>query len=67
MAGSIDRVWLEHYPKGVPAEIDLSEFASIVSLLESSFDRFRHRPAYSNMGRTISYGELEELSRHFGS
>ena len=54
-------------PEGVPAEIDLSEFASIVSLLESSFDRFRHRPAYSNMGRTISYGELEELSRHFGS
>ena len=67
MAGSNDRVWLEHYPKGVPAEIDLNEFASIVSLLESSFDRFRHRPAYSNMGRTISYGELEELSRHFGS
>ncbi len=67
MSGSNDRPWLAHYPKGVPTEIDLNEFGSIVDLLESSFDRFRHRPAYSNMGRSITYGELEELSRQFGA
>jgi long-chain acyl-CoA synthetase len=67
MSGSNDRPWLANYPKGVPTEIDLNEFASIASLLENCFDRFRHRPAYSNMGRTITYGELDELSRHFAS
>ena len=56
MSESIHRPWLAHYPKGVPAEIDLDEFPSIVALLDNCFDRFRHRPAYTNMGRTISYG-----------
>ena len=62
-----DRPWLAHYPKGVPAEINLDEFSSIVDLLDNCFERFRHRPAYSNMGRTISYGELDTLSRQFAS
>ncbi len=65
MTDPIDRPWLTHYPKGVPAEINLDEFSSIVDLLDNCFERFRHRPAYSNMGRTISYGELDTLSRQF--
>ncbi len=65
MAGTSDRPWLAHYPKGIPAEIDVAEFASIVELLENCFDRFRNRPAYSNLGRTISYGELDLLSQQF--
>ncbi len=67
MSGSKDRPWLANYPKGVAAEIDLNEFASIANLLETCFDRFRHRPAYSNMGRTISYGDLDDLSRRFAA
>ncbi|HQW76284.1 MAG TPA: AMP-binding protein [Dokdonella sp.] len=67
MSESIHRPWLAHYPKGVPAEIDLDEFPSIVALLDNCFDRFRHRPAYTNMGRTISYGDLDQMSRHFAS
>ncbi len=67
MSGNNDRPWLANYPKGVAAEIDLNEFASIADLLETCFDRFRHRPAYSNMGRTISYGDLDELSRCFAA
>jgi len=62
-----DRPWLAHYPKGVPHEIDLEQYSSIASLLETCFDRFRHRPAYSNMGRSLSYGELDRLSRQFAS
>ena len=65
MSGSNTRPWLNSYPAGIPADIDLNEFASIVALLESSFKRFRHRPAFSNMGRTISYGELDTLSNQF--
>lgn len=60
-----NRPWLAGYPDGVPAEIDIDEFKSISALLESCFDRFRHRPAFSNMGRTISYGELDTLSQQF--
>ncbi|MBN8480226.1 MAG: AMP-binding protein [Xanthomonadales bacterium] len=67
MSGNNDRPWLAYYPKGVAAEIDLNEFASIANLLETCFDRFRHRPAFSNMGRTLSYGDLDELSRRFAS
>ena len=51
----------------VPAEIDLDEFPSIVALLDNCFDRFRHRPAYTNMSRTISYGDLDQMSRQFAS
>ena len=67
MSESSNRPWLAHYPKGVPAEIDLDEFQSIVALLDNCFDKFRHRPAYTNMGRTISYGQLDELSQQFAS
>ncbi|MBL0163276.1 MAG: AMP-binding protein [Xanthomonadales bacterium] len=67
MSESSNRPWLAHYPKGVPAEIDLDEFPSIVALLDNCFDKFRHRPAYTNMGKTISYGELDDLSQQFAS
>ncbi len=67
MSESSKRPWLAHYPKGVPAEIDLDEFQSIVALLDNCFDKFRHRPAYTNMGKTISYGELDALSQQFAS
>ncbi|HET9032755.1 MAG TPA: long-chain-fatty-acid--CoA ligase [Dokdonella sp.] len=60
-----DRPWLAGYPKGVPAEIDVNEFESISVLFDTCFERFRHRPAFTNMGRTISYDELDTLSRQF--
>ncbi|HOX72583.1 AMP-binding protein [Dokdonella sp.] len=65
MSGNSNRPWLDHYPKGVPQEINLDEFPSIIALLENCFDRFRHRPAFSNMGRTINYGDLDRLSQQF--
>jgi long-chain acyl-CoA synthetase len=67
MTDSTNRPWLANYPKGVPAEVDLDVYPSIIALMESCFDRFRHRPAFSNMGRTISYGELDTLSQQFAS
>ena len=59
--------WLANYPAGVPAEIDLAEYQSIVSILESSCERFRPRPAFENMGKTISYDDLDRLSRAFAA
>ncbi len=62
-----ERPWLSSYPKGVPSEIDPGQYRSVVALLEESCDRFRHRPAFTNMGKTISYGDLDRLSAHFAA
>src|SRR5690606_11257105 len=47
-----ERPWLQSYPAGVPAEIDVEEFCSVVSVFDASVARFRDRPAYSNFGKT---------------
>ncbi|GBL45395.1 long-chain-fatty-acid--CoA ligase [Sulfuriferula multivorans] len=63
----MEAVWLQHYPRGVPAEVDIFRFASLKDMLEQSCGRFRERPAFTNMGVTLSYGELDRLSRDFGA
>ncbi len=62
-----ERPWLASYPSSVPAEIDTNAYSSIVELLETACDRFRHRPSFANMGRTLSYDEVDRLSRQFAS
>ncbi|MEP6485467.1 MAG: long-chain-fatty-acid--CoA ligase [Rudaea sp.] len=64
---TIERPWLASYPPNVPAEIDTNSYSSIVELLESACDRFRHRPSFANMGRTLSYDDVDRLSQHFAS
>ncbi|WP_393999916.1 long-chain fatty acid--CoA ligase [Luteimonas sp. WGS1318] len=59
------RPWLANYPAGVPAEIDPEEYRSVPAVLEEAITRFRDRPAFSNMGRTITYAELDARSREF--
>ncbi len=61
------RPWLASYPKGIPAEIDPGQYHSVTALLEECCDRFRHRPAFTNMGRRITYGDLDRLSAAFAS
>jgi long-chain acyl-CoA synthetase len=61
------RPWLEHYPPGVPAEIDTSKIPSVVAMLEDSFRRFRDRPAVIFMDKELSYGEVDDASRAFGA
>jgi long-chain acyl-CoA synthetase len=63
----VERIWLKSYPPGVPAEIDPSEYASLVEVFDRSVQQFAARPAFHSMGRTISYAELERLSRAFGA
>jgi long-chain acyl-CoA synthetase len=64
---STQRPWLANYPSGVPAEIDLHEYSSVVAVLELSCDRFRARPAFSNMGKQLSYDDVDRLSRQFAA
>lgn len=63
----MDKIWLKSYPPGVPAEIDASQYASVPELLEESFSKYRDRKAFVCMGKAITYGELDKLSRQFGA
>jgi long-chain acyl-CoA synthetase len=62
---SIERPWLAHYPEGVPAQIDVNQYASVAAVVEEAFERFRHRPAFASFGKVLSYGQIDELSRQF--
>ena len=61
------RPWLQFYPPGVPAEIDADAYSSVIDLFEHSCAEFREHVAYSNFGRKLTYGELDELSRDFAA
>lgn len=61
------RPWLGAYPQGVPADIDAAQYASLVQLMEESFQKFAARTAYSFMGKEVSYGETDSLSRAFAA
>ena len=63
----MDKPWLAHYPPGMPAEADVEAYASLNEIFASSCRRFADLPAYSNMGVTLGYAELERASRQFGA
>ena len=58
-----DRIWLSAYPKGVPADIDVSQYATVVELMEESFKKYASRTAYSFMGKDLSFGQTDSLSQ----
>src|SRR5215218_8787223 len=62
-----NRPWLGAYPQGVPADIDPSQYASLVQLMEESFQKYAARTAYVFMGKEVSYGETDALSRAFAA
>jgi len=63
----VDRIWLKQYPKGIPAEIDVDEYASVRDVFDESVAKFSARPAYTCMGKSITFGELDTLSTAFAA
>jgi long-chain acyl-CoA synthetase len=63
----MERIWLKSYPDGVPSEIDPTAYGSLAEFFAASVDRYRDRPAYVSLKRTMSYGELDALSRAFAA
>jgi long-chain acyl-CoA synthetase len=59
--------WLGAYPPGVPAEIDPSQYGSLVQLMEESFRNYADRPAYSFMGKDVTYAQTDAQSRAFAA
>ena len=58
----MERIWLKQYPAGVPADIDVSQYTSLVELLEESFAKFADRKAFICMDKSITYRDLDEMS-----
>jgi long-chain acyl-CoA synthetase len=63
----VDRIWLKSYPKGVDAEIDINAYASIRDVFDRVVGQFGPRPAYTCMGHSITFAELDARSAAFGA
>ncbi len=63
----VERVWLKSYPPGIPAEIGELEFTSVADMIEKSCRKYADQTAFVNFGASISYAEMDDLSRHFAA
>ena len=63
----MEKIWLKHYPKGVPPEIDVDQYASIREVFEEAVAKYATRPAFSCMGKSLTFSELDTLSAAFGA
>ena len=63
----MDKTWLKQYPAGVPAEIDVNQYASLVGLLDDSFRRYADRLAFKFMGKSITFGQVDQASIAFAA
>ena len=61
----MDKVWLKSYPEGMPEEVPTPPWRSVKDLFEHSFAAYPNNAAYTNMGKTLTYADLNELSMRF--
>lgn len=60
-------IWIKSYPKGIPAEIEANPYQSLVDMLEADMQKYSSNPSFENMGKTLTYGQLDNLSRDFAA
>jgi long-chain acyl-CoA synthetase len=63
----VDKVWLDSYPEGVPAEIELGADSTLKHVIDESCREFKDLPAFSNMGATLTFAEIDQRSRYFAA
>jgi long-chain acyl-CoA synthetase len=63
----MDKIWLQSYPKHVPATIDTHQYRSLVDLFQRSVAQYRDRPAYSNLGKILTYADVDRLTKQFAA
>lgn len=59
--------WLKNYPEGVPHDVDISEYDSLLDMFDECFERYPNRRACEYLGKFLTYGELDQHSRHFAA
>jgi long-chain acyl-CoA synthetase len=63
----VDRVWSKNYPEGVPTDINADHYASLLEVFDESIKDYADKTAYINMGKSITYAELDQLSLKFAA
>ncbi|NNM58666.1 MAG: AMP-binding protein [Legionellales bacterium] len=63
----MEKIWLKNYPAGVPAEINPDAYESLTALFESACQQFSYKPAFTNMGTTLSYAEFHRSAYQFAA
>lgn len=61
------RPWLAQYPGGIPANIDVDKYPTLVSLIDESLAKYKSLIGYSCMGKELTFGQVDNYSRHFGA
>jgi long-chain acyl-CoA synthetase len=61
----VDKVWIRHYEKGVPAEIDADAYQSLIHMFNSSCEQYTKRIAFTHMGVNVSYAQMNQLVECF--
>ena len=59
----MERIWLKGYPAGVPADIDPKKYRSLIELFEQSIAKYRDRPAFHSMGKSITFDQLDASAK----
>jgi long-chain acyl-CoA synthetase len=67
MENTNQKWWLQHYPKGVAHDINLAQYTSLVQMAEESFVKYRDRAMFTSMDKTLTFGEVDQLSTAFGA
>jgi long-chain acyl-CoA synthetase len=63
----MEKFWLKSYPAGISPEIDVDAYQSVAAVFEQSVEKFRELPAFYNMGSTLSYDDMDRLTRQLGA
>jgi len=63
----VEKIWLKHYPKGVPAQIDIDTYASLRDVFEEACRKYGNGKSYTCMGKSITFSELDTLTETFGA
>lgn len=61
------RPWFAHYPEGIPYEINADAYPSLIELMEDGFKKYANRAAYSNLGKELTFAEIDKLSKNFAA
>ncbi|MGK0387512.1 MAG: long-chain acyl-CoA synthetase [Maribacter sp.] len=62
-----NKPWLANYPSGIPANIDINQYASLVEIIDKNLEKFKDRVAFSNFGKELTYKEVDKMSKAFGA
>lgn len=63
----MEKIWLKHYPKGVAQEINLKAYNSLYEVYQEAVHKFGPKPAFTNLGTTLTFNELDQKVEHFAS